>query len=288
MHTKSVSLMTSMRAEAGLCGEVTSGPLTPGAMIPKVEGSVTILLQGMVSKEKHGVRHMPELSMENMGPVYLNDNTTVWSRVLSNGVHSLRWYSKFQNLAESNAMGAKMRQDYCAYSHKSKYPGFAAGVQQPDLHQQQQRPRGGIVCFPPLFDACNDEVVIFDEAMSELAWSGAELTRIEARALFCALYARIAVPALYDVRRRIQRGVSFHVAGSFTFTEDAATHFRDTADCSFKEASCVVCILQGLAPWDDYIRERFAAVEAANDAHAVFTAIVCLFFGDRFKHVAAV
>jgi hypothetical protein len=270
-YTRAIKLMTEMRFDTGLCGVVTAGPMIQcarTAQLPRVEGSVTIVLRGAVSCEKHGIRRMPELSSVNMGPVLLHDNATIWSRVLSNGIHSLRWYDKVQTVQDSDAMGALMRQDYCAYSHKSKYPGFPGNASLSP----------SIVRIPPLFDASRDDVVVFDEAMSELSWHGAVLSRIETRALFCSLYARLAEPMLYEVRRRIQRGVSFHVAGCFTFTEDATTHFRDVVACRFQEESCVACILQGLAPWDDYIRERFAAKD-----HSVFTAVISLFFGDCYK-----
>ena len=83
-------------------------------------------------------------------------------------------------------------------------------------------------------------------------------------------------------------GVSFHVAGGFTFTEDVTTHFRDVAGCVFQEESCVACILQGAAPWDDYIRERFVAVDAGVDPHPVFAGIISLFFGECYKQPATI
>jgi hypothetical protein len=282
-HVKAVKLMTSMRFDAGLCGEVTSGPLpTEGSRVPlpRIDGAVTIVLQGLKPWEKHGIRRMPELCIANMGPVMMHDGRTVWSNVLSNGIQSLRWYAGVQSAAESDAMGALMRCDCAAYSHKSMYPGFPETANIATTRS--------VVRFAPLFDATRDDVVIFDAGVSELVWSGAELTRIEARALFCALYARLAEPLLYSLRRRILEGVSFHVAGGFTFTEEADTHFGDIAGCSFKEESCVVCLLRGLAPWDDYIRARFAAAADGTDTHPVFTALIALFFGERYKQPCTV
>ena len=281
-HTKAVKLMTSMRYDAGLCGVVTSGPLpsTGSKMpLPRVDGALTSVLQGTSTYEKHGIRRMPCLSSINMGPVMLFDGVTVWSKVLSNGMHSLRWYDGVQTVEESDTMGVLMRRDAAAYSHKSRYPGF------PETSASLSR---SFVRMAPLFDAAKDDVVIFDGAMSELAWYGAALSRIEARALFCSLYARIAEPKLQSLRRRMLDGVSFHVAGGFTFTEDATTHFRDVAGCVFQEESCVACILQGAAPWDDYIRERFVAVDAGVDPHPVFTGIISLFFGECYKQPATI
>lgn len=271
-HSMSVKLMTSMRVDAGLCGVVTSGPYPSLCALPRVDGAVTLALRGASASEKHGIRHMPELCAENMGPILLHDNVTVWSRVMSNGIHSLRWYDQLQTVEASDAMGAKMRNDYSIYTHKCKYPGFPRATA-----SQLSSP---ILRFAPLCDAAKDDLVIFDPAMSELVWYGATMTRLEARSLFCALYARIAEPMLYNVRRRIMSGVSFHVAGSFTFTDTPATHFRDTR-CSFHVESCVVCILQGVAPWDDYILERCAT----ND---VFEVVVSLFFGERYKRPSTV
>jgi hypothetical protein len=276
-HVKAVKLMTSMRYEAGLCGVVTAGPLpSKGSRVPlpRVDGAVTIVLDGAANSEKHGIRRMPSLNPVNMGPVMLFDGLTVWSEVLSNGLHSLRWYDGVQTIEESDALGSLMRRDCAAYSHKARYPGFPATTA--PLTRS-------LVRMAPLFDAAKDDIVIFDSSMSELAWYGATLSRIEARALFCALYARIAETKLQSLRRRILEGVSFHVAGGFTFTENASTHFRDVAGCVFQEESCVVCILQGLAPWDDYIWERLAAVEVGADPHPVFAGIISLFFGERYK-----
>ena len=281
-HAAAVRLMTSMRFDAGLCGVVTSGPLPSNGSrmpLPRIDGAITVVLQGTSTYEKHGIRRMPCLSSLNMGPVMLFDGVTVWSKVLSNGMHSLRWYEGVQAVEESDAMGVLMRRDAAAYSHKGRYPGF------PETASALKR---SFVRMAPLFDASNDDVVFFDGAMSELAWYGATMSRIEARALFCSLYAHLAEPMLQNLRRRMLEGVSYHVAGGFTFTEDAATHFRDVAGCVFQEESCVVCILQGVAPWDDYIRERFVAVDAGVDPHPVFTAIISLFFGERYKQPATI
>jgi hypothetical protein len=276
-HAKAVKLMTSLRYEMGLCGVVTSGPLpAKGSRVPlpRIDGAVTVVLQGACSSEKNGIRRMPELNSVNMGPVVLFDGITVWSHVLSNGMHSLRWYEGVQTIEESDAMGSLMRKDRAAYSHKTRYPGF------PEAAASLRR---SFVRIAPLLDAVQDDMVLFDEAMSELAWYGALLSRIETRALFCSLYARLAEPKLQSLRRRMLEGVSFHVAGGFTFTEDATTHFRDVTGCVFQEESCVVCILQGLVPWDDYIQERIAAVDACVDHHPVFAGLIRLFFGERYK-----
>jgi hypothetical protein len=242
--------------------------------LPRIDGAITLVLQGTSTYEKHGIRRMPCINSVNMGPVMLFDGITVWSKILSNGMHSLRWYEGVQTVEESDAMGSLMRRDCAAYSHKSRYPGF------PETSASLTR---SFVRMAPLFDAVKDDVVIFDPAMSELAWYGALLSRIETRALFCSLYARLAEPKLQSLRRRMLEGVSFHVAGGFTFTEDATTHFRDVTGCVFQEESCVVCILQGLAPWDDYICERIAAVDAGVDPHPVFAGLIRLFFGERYK-----
>jgi hypothetical protein len=93
------------------------------------------------------------------------------------------------------------------------------------------------------------------------------------------LYARIAAPLLHPLQARLRFGMSIHVAGGFTFTKTAAEHFADTVSCSFQEEACIVCMLQGLAPWDTYIRERLA-----DNADPMFAYVIGVFFGGHYYY----
>ena len=222
-------------------------------------------------------------------------------------------------MEESDVMGALMRLERTACVEKYDYPGFPRTPLPIPMV---------CVRFPPLMPHFLSNVFAahYSSPLSAVAAARRELAQIDRqllqrganlspmevvcrrcccfrdslrvtndakqnaqeRALFCALYARLADPMLDEARRRIRCGVSMHVAGGITFTDDPQQHFADVKGCRFKEEACIACMLLGLAPWDNYIRMRVAAAERGSDPHPVFAVVVCLFFGWSYCIVAGV
>ena len=291
-----INAAASVRRELGLHGSVTSGTMFHSGTIAKFEGVQTIVVAQRfmtASKRQDGVSRMPELNPMRMGPVVLCDGKTVWSRLLSNGITSLRWYNT-QSKQESDDMGALIRADCYAIREKFEYPNFCnkfgmalIGVRMPALLPHLLPARINDNSTPDEVAASVRELAAIEARMPpperELMQVGATLSVLEARALFCALYARLAEPLLSDVRMRIRMGVSYHVANCACFLEDPAVYFENLENCRFQEEATLTCMLMNVAPWDDYIRRRVRDAECGTDSHAVFASVIGLFFGVRYS-----
>ena len=107
---------------------------------------------------------------------------------------------------------------------------------------------------------------------------------MQARALFCGLYAHLAEPWVEKKLRPLLRsGVSIHVADGLSMNSDADAQFHEIFGRQFQEEACITCMLRGgVMPWDDYLRGRMSAAKVGLDTHLVFCSVISLFFGTKY------
>ncbi len=124
-HVKSIKEEATARRELGLHGAVTSGPFFTSMAIPRFAGAQTLVISKRFNStlKNDGVSRIPQLHPMLLGPVVLCDGKTIWSKLLSNGMCSLRWYDA-QSLEESDALGAFIRADTRCLNQKYDHPLF--------------------------------------------------------------------------------------------------------------------------------------------------------------------
>jgi hypothetical protein len=170
VHPASIKVATALRVELGLHGGVTSSPMHPPGVPMRIEGAITLLLKVPRRGENVGVGllRMPELHSSRLGPVVLSDGVSVWSLWLSNAMASMQWFNT-QTMAESDAMGARIRDATVVYEQKFNYVGFKTAS---DLELRCLR-------IPPLGTQNVAAYQNMPESIRELMVSGAMLTPIE-------------------------------------------------------------------------------------------------------------